>query len=99
MSSHAEIRRLSQLDLAKLAAAGEKIVMLTCYDASFAALSEAAGVDTLLIGDSLHDHEVAEALGVRCLLISQGHQSHARLAQCGAPVLHCLSDLHDWLTQ
>jgi len=53
----------------------------------------------LLIGDSLHDHEVAEALGVRCLLISQGHQSHARLAQCGAPVLHCLSDLHDWLTQ
>ncbi|MBS1198495.1 MAG: 3-methyl-2-oxobutanoate hydroxymethyltransferase [Proteobacteria bacterium] len=53
MSSHAETRRLTQLDLAKLAAGGEKIVMLTCYDASFAALSEAAGVDTLLIGDSL----------------------------------------------
>jgi 3-methyl-2-oxobutanoate hydroxymethyltransferase len=32
---------------------GDKITMLTCYDASFAALLEAAGVETLLIGDSL----------------------------------------------
>ncbi|ALP62074.1 MULTISPECIES: 3-methyl-2-oxobutanoate hydroxymethyltransferase [Paraburkholderia] len=33
--------------------AGDKIVMLTCYDASFAALLDRAGVDSLLIGDSL----------------------------------------------
>lgn len=31
----------------------EKITMLTCYDASFAALLEAQGVDVLLVGDSL----------------------------------------------
>ncbi|CAN7227924.1 3-methyl-2-oxobutanoate hydroxymethyltransferase [Trinickia sp. LjRoot230] len=33
--------------------AGEKIAMLTCYDASFASLLDRAGVDVQLIGDSL----------------------------------------------
>ena len=32
---------------------GEKIAVLTCYDASFAALLETQGVDVLLVGDSL----------------------------------------------
>ncbi len=43
-------------------AAGTKITMLTCYDASFASLMERCGVDVLLIGDSL---------GMVC----NGHQS------------------------
>ena len=33
--------------------AGDKITMLTCYDASFSALLDRAGVEVLLIGDSL----------------------------------------------
>jgi 3-methyl-2-oxobutanoate hydroxymethyltransferase len=32
---------------------GEKIACLTCYDASFAVLLDAAGVDVVLVGDSL----------------------------------------------
>ena len=39
--------------LQKMKAAGEKIAMLTCYEASFAALMIRAGVDALLVGDSL----------------------------------------------
>jgi len=39
--------------LQKMATEGNRITMLTCYDASFAALLDAAGVDTLLIGDSM----------------------------------------------
>jgi 3-methyl-2-oxobutanoate hydroxymethyltransferase len=33
--------------------AGEKIAMLTCYDASFASLMDRCGVDMVLVGDSL----------------------------------------------
>lgn len=33
----------------------------------------------LLIGDTLHDHEVGSALGVKVVLISRGHQCHERL--------------------
>ena len=39
--------------LRAMKAHGEKIAMLTCYDASFAAQMEAAGIDVALVGDSL----------------------------------------------
>ena len=45
--------RTTLTSLHKQARDGEKIVALTCYDASFAKLLEAAGVDILLVGDSL----------------------------------------------
>lgn len=40
-------------DFAKAKASGEKITMLTAYDASFAASMVKAGIDCLLVGDSL----------------------------------------------
>ena len=45
--------RLTIKALQKLRDDGVKIAVLTCYDASFAAMLDAAGLDSLLIGDSL----------------------------------------------
>jgi 3-methyl-2-oxobutanoate hydroxymethyltransferase len=39
--------------LLEMHARGEKITMLTAYDATFAAVADAAGVDCILVGDSL----------------------------------------------
>ena len=39
--------------LAQMHASGEKISMLTAYDATFAAVADAAGVESILVGDSL----------------------------------------------
>lgn len=54
--------RITLTALHKMAQEGNKITQLTCYDASFAAVLDAAGVDTLLIGDSLGN-------------VLQGHES------------------------
>lgn len=46
-------KKVTLSTLAELRARAEKIAMLTCYDASFAAIMDQSGVDTLLVGDSL----------------------------------------------
>ncbi len=45
--------RITLTALQEMRGRDEKIAVLTCYDASFAALLEAQGVDALLVGDSL----------------------------------------------
>jgi 3-methyl-2-oxobutanoate hydroxymethyltransferase len=45
--------RITLPRLHRMRAEGQKIAVLTCYDASFAALLESAGVECLLVGDSL----------------------------------------------
>ena len=51
--SSAQQKKVTTSTLAQMRASGEKITMLTCYDASFATLMDQCGVDTLLVGDSL----------------------------------------------
>jgi 3-methyl-2-oxobutanoate hydroxymethyltransferase len=52
-SSATSVSKVTLTTLAKMRANSEKIAMLTCYDASFAALMDECGADTLLVGDSM----------------------------------------------
>lgn len=52
-----------------------------------------ASEETILIGDTLHDFEVACEIGADCLLIANGHQSYQRLKKTGVPVYHSLTDM------
>ncbi|HFQ81429.1 MAG TPA: 3-methyl-2-oxobutanoate hydroxymethyltransferase [Desulfobacterales bacterium] len=45
--------KLTVVDVGAMKSRGEKITMLTAYDAGFAGLIESAGIDMLLVGDSL----------------------------------------------
>ena len=49
----------------------------------------------LLIGDTVHDFEVARAMGVRCVLFAGGHHARERLEQCGCPIVDRLDELVD----
>jgi phosphoglycolate phosphatase len=48
--------------------------------------------ETLMIGDTVHDHEVAEALGFDCILFAGGHNDEQRLLE-KAPVIYSLKEL------
>ena len=51
----------------------------------------------LLIGDTTHDLEVANGIGVDCLLISEGHQNKERLLKLGVPVVNNLTEFKEAL--
>lgn len=46
----------------------------------------------VMLGDTLHDAEVAQALGCRCVLIARGHQSRQTLLTAGVPVVASLTE-------
>lgn len=72
-------------------AASEKIAVLTCYDASFAVLMEQAGMDVLLVGDSLGMvlQGSTDTLGVTM----QDMQYHTRCVARGAKASLIVADL------
>ncbi len=54
---------------------------------------------TCMIGDTLHDADVAAAIGAKCILVSRGHQSRETLLTAGMPVVDTLKDAADWILQ
>ncbi len=49
--------------------------------------------DVLFVGDTEHDFEVAEAIGVDCILIPGGHQTRGALEKTGTRVIRDISDI------
>lgn len=51
-----------------------------------------ASEETLMIGDTLHDADVAKAIGAKCVLVARGHQSRQTLLTAGVPVVDTLAE-------
>ncbi|MFA5171253.1 MAG: 3-methyl-2-oxobutanoate hydroxymethyltransferase [Sulfuriferula sp.] len=79
------------ITLQQRALQGEKLAVLTCYDASFASLLASAGIDAILVGDSLG-------------MVIQGQRStlpvtladmvyHTKAVALGAPDTFIITDL------
>ena len=49
--------------------------------------------ETIFVGDTLHDNEVARSLGVKSILIPNGHQSKERLEKSDAIIIDDFKDL------
>ncbi len=54
---------------------------------------EWAPQEIVLVGDTLHDLEVARAIGTGCILLTHGHHTPERLARTGVPLAHSLGEL------
>lgn len=52
---------------------------------------------TLMVGDTVHDFEVATQIGIDCILVHSGHQSKKRLEACRCPVFQDLVDAGKWI--
>ena len=52
--------------------------------------------NTWMIGDTIHDFEVARELDIECILIADGHQSEDRLKTTGVPVISSLRKITDF---
>lgn len=52
---------------------------------------------TIMIGDTLHDAEVAIGLGIEPILVAKGHQSYQRLIQSGCKVLNDIREINEYI--
>jgi len=104
MSTQSDIKKVTTLSLKRLKESGEKIASLTAYDAAFANVLDNAGIDFILVGDSLG-------------MVVQGHDTtipvtidemiyHTRMVARGAKRAMIMADMpfmsyssaHDCLT-
>ncbi len=70
---------------------GERIVMLTCYDALFAQLLDESGVDILLVGDSLNQVIAGAETTLSATLDQMSY--HTRIVRRGARRAMVIADM------
>jgi len=61
--------------------------------------SNGSAGNILLIGDTIHDYEVAKEIGSECILMSHGHQDERRLVKLGVPVVKDFNELNSILKE
>ena len=61
----------------------------------YIAASHVPPEETVMVGDSLHDAEVARAMGTKCILVARGHQGKNTLLGAGVPVTNSLAEAAD----
>lgn len=83
--------RTTQKSLQKMCDSGEKISVLTCYDASFALLLENSGVDILLVGDSLGNVLQGEKTTLPVMLDDMVY--HTRCVARGSSKVFIMADM------
>lgn len=85
------MKRLSTRALLGRYREGQRLAMVTCYDATFARLADASGLDMILVGDSLgmviqgHEHTIPVTL--------EDMIYHARAVVRGSARAHVVGDL------
>ena len=51
----------------------------------------------ILIGDTTHDFEVSQVMGIECVLVAHGHQSKEKLMKCNVHVFDNLNEVLSFL--
>jgi 3-methyl-2-oxobutanoate hydroxymethyltransferase len=82
---------MNLITLQQMAARGEKIAVLTAYDASFATLCDQAGVEVLLVGDSLG--MVLQGASSTLAVTLHDMQYHTRCVAKGAQGAYIVTDM------
>lgn len=85
------MKKLRTTDFRKMKEQGEKIAMITAYDATIAAIVDAAGVDVVLVGDSLGN--VVQGLRDTLPVTLDEMIYHTKIVSRGVARAHLCSDM------
>ncbi len=85
------MKKLRTTDFRKMKEQGEKIAMITAYDSTIAAIVDAAGVDVILVGDSLGN--VVQGLENTLSVTLDEMIYHTKIVSRGMARAHLCSDM------